>query len=242
MTSGDDTSGLDPGLGERLRELESAEPPVDDDCVDRMFAELRTECDKSDKSFIGYLRSRSTMARRMIILVVFAGIGILALLNLPMVDESMRDMSWVSTLVAFLVLLIVAMMVVTRPVHRPELPRWQIVCLVGVAVGATVLAAFWPSSSAQPPTHEHATGIMAGICMGFGVLLGVPVYAALRLVDRGNAFGNLVAAAAAGLAGNLLLKAHCAIDTTGHVLLGHASVAVLFVVGLGLVHRWIPSK
>jgi hypothetical protein len=84
--------------------------------------------------------------------------------------------------------------------------------------------------------------MMAGACMGFGLLLGVPVYALLRLVDRGNAFGSLIAASAAGLAGNFVLKAHCAIETTGHVLLGHASVAVLFVVGLGLVHRWIPSK
>lgn len=242
MTGGDDTTGPDEGLGGRLRELEAGDRPTDAAAMDRMFAELKTECDKSDKSFIGYLRSRSTMARRMIILFVFTGLGIFALFKLPMVDESMRDMSWMSTLAAFLVLLVVAMMVVTRPVHRPELPRWQIVCLVGVAVGATVIAAFWPGSSAQAATHQHATGMMAGICMGFGVLLGVPVYAALRLVDRGNAFGSLVAAAAAGLAGNLLLKAHCAIDTTGHVLLGHASVAVLFVVGLGLVHRWIPSK
>ncbi|MEM9729327.1 MAG: hypothetical protein AAF997_12125 [Myxococcota bacterium] len=242
MTSGEDIAGPDPGLGERLRELEAGELPADGALMDRMFSELKTECEKSDKSLIGYLRSRSTMARRAIILIVFTGLGVFALLKLPMVEESMRDTSWVGTLIAFLVLLVVAMMVVTRPVHRPELPRWQIVCLVCFAVGATVIAAFIPGSSAHAATHQHASGVMAGICMGFGILLGIPVYAVLRLVDRGNAFGSLVAAAAAGLAGNLLLKAHCAIDTTSHVLLGHASVAVLFVVGLGLVHRLIPSK
>ena len=78
--------------------------------------------------------------------------------------------------------------------------------------------------------------------MGMGLLFGLPVYAIVRLFDRGNTFGSLVAAAAAGLAGNMLLKMHCPVDSTSHVLLGHASVAVLFVVGLGLVHRWIPSK
>jgi hypothetical protein len=78
--------------------------------------------------------------------------------------------------------------------------------------------------------------------MGVGILLGIPVYALLRLVDRGNAFGSLVAAAAAGLAGNFILKAHCSVPGTSHELLGHASVAVLFVLGLGLVHRWMPSR
>jgi hypothetical protein len=90
--------------------------------------------------------------------------------------------------------------------------------------------------------HDQGNGFMAGACMGVGLLLGVPVYALLRLVDRGNALGSLVAAAAAGVAGNFVLKAHCSIAGTSHELLGHASVALVFVVGLGLVHRWIPSK
>ena len=51
-----------------------------------------------------------------------------------------------------------------------------------------------------------------------------------RSVIRGNALGNLVAAAAAGVAGNFVLKAHCAIPGTSHELLGHASVALVFVV------------
>ena len=92
-------------------------------------------------------------------------------------------------------------------------------------------------------THDHPPGgFMAGACMGVGLLLGIPVYGLLRLVDRGNALGNLVAAAAAGVAGNFVLKAHCSIAGTTHELFGHASVALVFVVGLGLVHRWTSSK
>ena len=83
---------------------------------------------------------------------------------------------------------------------------------------------------------------MAGACMGVGLLLGVPVYALLRLVDRGNALGSLVAAAAAGVAGNFVLKAHCPIAGATHELFGHASVALVFVVGLGLVHRLTSAK
>jgi hypothetical protein len=135
------------------------------------------------------------------------------------------------------------MFMVTRPVHLPAIPRWQSLCLVCVAVAATVVATFWPVPPAlAATTHGHGGGFIAGVCMGVGLLLGVPVYALLRLVDRGNALGNLVAAAAAGLAGNFVLKAHCSIAGTSHELLGHASVAFVFVVGLGLVHRWIPSN
>jgi hypothetical protein len=134
------------------------------------------------------------------------------------------------------------MFMVTRPVHLPALPRWQSVSLVAVAVGATIVAAFWPIPAAVAANYDHGGGFMAGACMGVGLLLGVPVYALLRLVDRGNALGNLVAAAAAGVAGNFVLKAHCSIPGTSHELFGHASVALVFVLGLGLVHRWIPSR
>ena len=242
MTTGNDRAGPDAGLGERLRELAQEGPPDNDELIDRMFANVKDECTESDKTIAGFLRSRSTIVRRLIVLAAFAVLAVAGFNTFTLVDESVRNPQWIATLVAFCALLIVAMMMVTRPVHRPALPRWQVACLACIAVGATVLAAFWPSSGVYAATHEHTSGLMAGACMGFGLLLGVPVYALLRLVDRGNAFGNLIAASAAGLAGNFVLTAHCAIDTTAHVLLGHASVAVLFVVGLGLVHRWIPSK
>lgn len=242
MTKGSDRAGPGDGLGERLRELDPASHANDRERMDRMFENVKGQCAESDKTIAGFFRSRSTIVRRLIVLAVFAALGVIGWYNFPLVDESVRTRPWVATLLVFCALLIIAMMMVTHPVHRPELPRWQVVCLVCVAVGATVLAAFWPTSGAHAITHEHTSRMVAGACMGFGLLLGVPVYALLRLVDRGNAFGSLIAAAAAGLAGNFVLKAQCAIDTTGHVLLGHASVAVLFVVGLGLVHYWIPSK
>jgi len=232
----------DDGLGERLRELDAADMPKGSERMDRMFAELKSECAKSDRSIAGFLRSRSTMARRVIVLAVFSVLAIVGWFAFPLVGDQARTTQWTFSLVAFCALLVVAMFMVTRPVHLPALPRWQSMCLACIAVGATVLAAFWPHPAAQAATHDHTGGVMAGACMGVGLLLGVPVYALLRLVDRGNALGSLVAAAAAGLAGNFVLKAHCSVPGTSHELLGHASVALVFVVGLGLVHRWIPSK
>ena len=232
----------DDGLDERLRELDAPDAPQNEELMDRMFIDMKARCDKNDRTVTGFLRSRSTVARRLIVLTVFSVLAIAGWFAFPLVGDQARTAQWTASLVTFCVLLVLAMFMVTRPVHLPALPRWQSVCLACIAVGATVLAAFWPYPAAQAATHDHTGGVMAGACMGVGLLLGVPVYALLRLVDRGNAFGSLVAAAAAGLAGNFVLKAHCSVPGTSHELLGHASVAVVFVLGLGLVHRWIPSK
>jgi hypothetical protein len=232
----------DAGLGERLRELDAVAMPDRGQLFEDMFSEVKAQCDKSDRTLAGFLRSRSTAARRMLVLSIFAVLGIAGWFAFPVIDVEGRSVQWTASLVAFCILLVLAMFMVTRPVHLPALPRWQSVSLVALAVGATIVAAFWPIPAALSAAHDHGGGFMAGACMGVGLLLGVPVYALLRLVDRGNALGNLVAAAAAGVAGNFVLKAHCAIPGTSHELLGHASVVLVFVVALGLVHRWIPSK
>jgi len=243
MTSGSDRP--DEGLSERLRELDASDPlgaSQDGELMDRMFTDVKARCDEADRTMTGFLKSRSTMVRRAIVLTVFSGLAIAGWFAFPVVGDQARTAQWVASLVTFSVLLVLAMFMVTRPVHLPALPRWQSVCLACIAVGVTALAAFWPYPAAQAATEAPSGNIMAGACMGAGLLLGVPVYALLRLVDRGNAFGSLVAASAAGLAGNFVLKAHCSIPGTSHELLGHASVALVFVLGLGLVHRWIPSK
>jgi len=240
MNTGSDSP--DEGLGERLRELDALGMPKNGELMDRMFADLQTRCDAEDRSIAGFLRSRSTRGRRLIVLSVFSLLALLGWFAFPLVGDQAQTAQWAASLATFVVLLLLAMFLVTRPVHLPALPRWQSACLVFVAVAATIVAAFWPNPAALATAHDHGNGIIAGTCMGVGVLLGVPVYALLRLVDRGNALGSLVAAAAAGVAANFVLKAHCPIPGTSHELLGHASVALVFVLGLGLVHRWIPSK
>lgn len=239
MTSAN--SRPDADLDHRLHELDASDLPENDELMDRMFADITAQCDKSDRTIAGFFRSRSTMARRLIVLSVFATLAIIGWYVFPLVGEQARTVQWAGSLVSFCVLLVLAMFMVTRPVHLPALPRWPVVSLVAVALLATIVSAFSPLPTAQAATHAHDGGFLAGMCMGVGLLLGIPVYALLRLVDRGNALGSLVAAAAAGVAANFVLKAHCPIPGTAHELLGHASVAVVFVLGLGLVHRWIPS-
>jgi hypothetical protein len=230
----------DAGL-EQLRELGRAELGESPELFERMFSNVKMRCEQSDHTVAGFLRSRSTTVRRLIVVTVFTALAVMGWYMFPLVDEHGRTTPWIVSLATFAILMVFATYVVTRPVHLPALPRWQMWLLVGTAISATVVAAFWPLPAAQAEAHLHGGGIVAGVCMAVGLLLGIPVYALLRLVDRGNALGSLIAAAAAGLAGNFVLKAHCPVPGTAHELFGHASVAVLFVLGLGLVHRLIPS-
>lgn len=227
---------------ERLRELDGSQGGEDPELIEHMFCSVKRQCDRSDHTFSGFLRSRSTTVRRLIVFSVFAGLAIVGWYAFPLIEEQRRSTAWILSLAGFAMLMVLAMYAVTRPVHLPALPRWQVWLLIGAAVAATLLAAFWPLPAGQAGPRAHGVGMMAGVCMGVGLLLGIPVYALLRLVDRGNAFGSLIAAAAAGVAANFVLKAHCSVPGTAHELFGHASVAVLFVVGLGLVHRLIPSQ
>ena len=242
MTSSGDEAGLDPELVVCLRELDEPGGTADRQRMDQMFASIEYRCETSDKTVPGFVRSRSTPLRRLIVLATLAALGIMGFSMFPLVGESVRGPRWFIPLLGFFALLVVAAMMVTRPVHKPAFRRWQVACLACVTIGATVLVAFWPGGNAQAVAAGESAGTLAGACMGMGLLLGVPAYALLRLVDRGNALGALIAASAAGLAGNFALEAHCPIGTTEHILLGHASVAVIFVVGVGLAHYWTASR
>lgn len=220
-------------IGQHLRELDA--PGPGDVHLDQMYSAVRAQCDEHDRGVAGYLRNRPTTVRRAICFGALGLIGAIAMLTLPMVDPAKRTTEWAATLAAYLVLMAISIVAATRPLQLPTLPKWRGALLAALAVGATLVAVLLPSAHTHAPS---GSSIGFGPCMGIGLLIGLPVYAVIRLVDRGNALGGLLAAAAAGLAGNFLLTYHCPATETGHIMAGHVSVAVIFVVGLGLVH-WL---
>jgi hypothetical protein len=75
-------------------------------------------------------------------------------------------------------------------------------------------------------------------CFAIGGLIAAAVLILGRLLDRG--LGTAVAAVSAGAAGTLLLHLHCPINHPLHLLLGHATVAIV-AIGVGqLLHRRAP--
>lgn len=230
-------SGPDPNLAERLRGLSTEPTPLAPATAERIYDDVRAECDAEDAKWTGFVRSRSTTVRRGILGSVFLLLTVIAVGLFPMVDPAQRTAAWWITLALYSGLIVTCVWAATRPLHVPPLsPSW-VGTIVFLVLGACIGTAFVPFNPSA-----IAMGSMFGGCMGTGLLLGVPVFGLVRLFDRGNTFGALMAAAAAGLAGNLWLKANCPVDATAHVLLEHASVALIFVLGLLAIHRLIPAK
>ena len=143
---------------------------------------------------------------------------------------------------AFVTAFALCLAVATRGAHLPELPRRWTYGLAALAV--LVVAAV----GLLPPSHLHDAYVSRGLgelfspCGLIGVILALPVYALIRLLDRGSSLGALAAASAAGLAANTMLQAHCPVVDRAHMLLGHAMVGVWLLLGLLIVRAIERSR
>lgn len=236
------TPGLDPELEEWLAEAradESVQPPPE---LERLLGEVEKDIEAADRSWLFWLRSRATWARRAIAFaaaMVVVGVGGVLTLR---ADFGALPFAWTATAVGSLALLLSASLYVAlRPLHQPELPGWQRAALVGGSLAATsALALLAPADAALAAGGE---GFFAHVtpCLFYGLLLGVPVFLLLRVLDRGSSTVALIAACAAGLTGNLALQLHCPRTDAEHLMGAHVGVVVLFLAGLGAVH-WLLRR
>lgn len=190
-------------------------------------------------------RLRSVSTQKRVALGLFVAILLTAgvLFALPRADLSVYPSARMALALATLALTGVLCVVgALRPLHLPPLGR-------PLFTGLVIAAALLPFALAfMPPAHlEHSSSLgglgpdlvsAAAKCFAFGLVLALPLLAVLRLLDR---IGHrslrraLMAAGAAGLLGNLILQLHCPIVHPVHLVTGHASVAVAFVVLYGLL-------
>jgi hypothetical protein len=109
------------------------------------------------------------------------------------------------------------------------------VILVG-ALGLPFLVAFAPATEASRSFgSEGALG-----CFVFGALLTLPTAALLWAFDRDDRLSTrtvALSAAALGLSANLVLELHCPNGNILHVLLGHASLGVAWLLAWALTRR-----
>jgi hypothetical protein len=219
--------------------LADAGPPAALD-LDEMFEGVDQGIERSDGSLRGWLQSRSTAVRRCLSLASLAVIVVVAVVITPRSDMASLGPAFFGSLAALAVLVGLCLWVALRPVHQPALSTTKIVALAGVSLGATVLFALVPMARSQPDVLGHGAHVLAGAspCMYMGLLLGLPGYVIARLLARGTPLASVLAAAAAGLAGNFFLQAHCPMQEPMHNLVGHASVAVLFVGGALLIRSF----
>jgi len=113
-----------------------------------------------------------------------------------------------------------------------ELPRpaplQDYLGLLCFALAVPTLAGFAPATEAS--RHAYPGGALG--CFGYGAALTLPIALSLWAFDRDDQPSLrtvCLSAAALGLSANLLLELHCANGNPTHVLLGHASLGLAWL-------------
>jgi hypothetical protein len=204
--------------------------------LDRMYSALRGNI-AQERGLVSWLRERSATAR-----LLGASGAIAGLCSLCWLLFARRDMAaypaerMALSLAAMGLLLVVSLIIALRPLQRPGFPRWAAPAVVTTSLLA--LASLYVISPLPP--YVATSGATLGpalICLAIGLVLGVPVYALIALLDRGGARRAMPMAAAAGMAANLVLHIHCPWTQPSHLMIGHFGAAVLLMLAVSLWAR-----
>jgi hypothetical protein len=219
------------------------EPKPSEELLGQLRARLAGE-----RGWRGRLRSLPTPVR------LLAGLLVLALTALAVLLLRRRsDLAAypVPLLVASLVLLAALALLALRaylwPLHRRAPSAVAAGGWLLLGLGFPVLLALLPE--AHDLVHAHPESFegrgadfwpRSAACLVFGLAVSLPLLGLMLLADRRDrrGLGRLAfAAAAAGLAGNLVLLLHCPLVARGHLLAGHASVGLVYLLLLAAAAR-----
>jgi hypothetical protein len=237
----------DDALRALLRDASREPAPA---ALDEIFEKVRDEVAHDDARPLARLRGSSTRARRAIAIASFVGIFCFAALTGTRPDLALYPTGRLALeCAAYAVLIVLTIFAAVRSEAMPLLSRTKALALVAVGLVAAVVLATLPAPHTLPihlvghsPSPAFPTG---SPCMYLGLLLGIPVYAVLRLVDRGSPLSSVLAASTAGLVANLVLQVHCPVTSVGHRLVGHASIGPILLACLGaalLFERIVMAK
>jgi hypothetical protein len=231
---GDDDE-LDPELAALLASVDDEPDPSE---VDALYGGVRGHILAAKASPVERLRARPTWLRRLLGVLVF-----LFVVGITTGTQRRADLAAypLAHLLAYLgslaTLIAVCTFAALRPLHRPSLPKLTGIGLGLLAIAATVVLAIVPDFHTHAPPPTGGLLAHASPCFVYGFLVGAPIYAALRVLDRGNPLGRVLAASAAGLTGNLVLELQCPSGGVDHLVVGHAGVVALYVLGV-LALEW----
>lgn len=225
-----DVEGFDPTFFKGIAE----DGPLADEIMKSLYSEVEADIAR-ERGPIAWLRSRPTSSRVGLGVGVSVGVVLAVALFSPRSDLSAMP-AWrlAVTMGAVGVLFATSVWFGLRPLHRPQAPAWLDPMLVVSALMAMVALAYLPL--ADPMPHDHEDWAHALPCMFSGLVLGIPAYIVIRLVDRGGRPASaFLAASAAALAGNVAISMHCENNSLGHLLRGHVTIGLFFI---GVVTLW----
>lgn len=211
-----------------------------DNDLDALYRHLQGQLER-ERGLGAWLRARPTAARLALGLGLSLGLVLVIAFFGPRSD---LDEIPVSRMLVFVTatasLFAASVWFGLRPLHRPAVSIWVERGIVASALVGMVALAYLPLTDPMP--HEPEDWAHALPCMYGGLLIGAPTYLLIRLLDRGGRrISAFLAAAAAALAGNVAMSMHCANDSLGHLLRGHALLGVIFVGSVAL-WRWAMSR
>ncbi len=186
------------------------------------------------------LRALPTRVRAGALLGVAVGLLLFELLRNRRPDFAQYSpVAFWGVVLAFGVALVVGALRVTRGASAPLGAEAHARSVAVALLAAPALASLIAPLGSGTPEMATAWGNPLA-CFAYGAALVVPVLLLYWLFERRDVVPTTVlvsAGALAGIAANLLLHAHCPSAHLGHLLLGHASIGVVWALGLGLLAR-----
>jgi hypothetical protein len=181
-----------------------------------------------------WLRSRSRPARLAMALGFAALVGVAMLLfahrgDLPTYPQArmLLELAW------FVAGTGAAAWLALRPIYLPRPSGGVVAAVAAFALAGPIVAALLPEVPTSAYHRAYHSWRALG-CFGIGTATSLLAFVLARALDRGGTHGAgqlVLAAAAAGLVGNVALQLHCPINYPGHLLLGHATVPLGLVLG-----------
>ncbi|MEZ4287065.1 MAG: NrsF family protein [Polyangiales bacterium] len=219
--------------------IQSTESERDPQCpVDALYHSTIEQCRADKQSWVARFRDAATPKRALGVAVFFAMLLSVFFATAPDSVKNAMTARWWFTAFGYVALIFVSTAWLLRPVYRPEISVRRIGWLAACSMVAVIAFAFYTAHSNALESFNPQSTIA---CFGFGIAMAVPIFAVLRLVDRGTPLGNVLGAVASGVAAILLLQLHCPLASRDHLLFGHGSVLAAFlVVVLGL--RWLRIR
>jgi len=233
--SGEAQTELDPELQEWLAQAREMEAEPSDAELQAMLGDVEKQIEQADGRWTFWVKSRPTWVRRAVALG--AAVAVVVVFGAMLLGRGgpAQPAAFVAVAVgSMFALLGTSLFLALRPLHRPPLPRWARGALVVTTLVCTCALALFAPHEAPDPT----VGLVQHVspCLFIGLLVGLPVYGLLRLLDRGGGNVALLGACAAGLMGDLVLQLHCPHHSLEHLMAAHFGVVLLFIGGLGAIH------
>lgn len=213
--------------------------------VSALFEGVQAQIEAAEKKPSYKLRTQPTSRRRLMAFIAFAMVILVTLMTGRRPDLGAYPPAMLALVLGSLgTLFALSAWTALRPIHRPMLAPWKLGALTALAVGTTLVLALAPGIHDHVALRPDAPLIRhASPCMIYGFMFGLPVYGALRFLDRGSSWSaRIIAACAAGLAGNMILELHCPMGGSAHLMAGHASVIICYVAGVFLIEALLRAR